>query len=313
MYFFGSELGDSFPPYLAGLEWISALDKKILLSLFTMANDEKSEDFIPRGQDISYNYDLVFSGCSETTGEYLTDTPETYSGEDIWGSLVSEHFKVPALSFGFGAASPYEINKRLLSRFSKHGNPKTLLCLYPDLTRLNIPSDPTNLIDKRFSTSSNPEVYTQSCSQISAKGVTPNYSKKPHLKEDVIPEIVPLWLNLQSILTLEQYCLSNNIKFLYSTWSAQTDDIISSINTLSLAERGAKSYPGYLDDKLLEWKILEENGGCLLPEHNLKTTTNKKYYKFGKDGKHMGTHRHMHFADLFIEKLDSKLNFQFTV
>jgi hypothetical protein len=304
MYFFGSEPGDSFPPYLAGLEWISALDKKALLSLFTMANDEKSEDFIPRGQDISYNYDLVFSGCSETTGEYLTDTPEAYSGEDIWGFLVSKHFKMSALSFGLGAASAYEINRRLLSRFSKHGNPKTLLCLYPDLSRLNIPNDPTNLIDKRFSASSTPEVYSQACSQIGAKSVTPKYSKKPHMKEDVIPNIVPLWLNLQSILTLEQYCLSNNITFLYSTWSPQAEDVLFSINTLSFAETGIKSYPGYLNGKLLEWRILEKNDGCLLPEHNLKPTTNKKYYKFGKDGKHMGTHRHMHFADLFIKNLD---------
>jgi hypothetical protein len=307
MYYFGSDLSDSFPPYLAGLEWISALDKKALLSLFTMVDEEKSENFIPKGQDISYSYDLVFSGCSETTGEYLTDNPQAYSGEDIWGFLVSKHFKMSTLSFGLGAASVYEINKRLLSRFSKHGNPKTLLCLYPDLTRLNIPNDPSSLVDRKSSKSSGTQIYTQRSTQVSSGGnSTPNYSKKPHLKEDVIPEIVPLWLNLQSILTLEQYCFSNNITFLYSTWSPQTEDILSSINTLSLSENEAKSYPGYLNGKLLEWRILEENSGCLLPEHSLKTTTNKKYYRFGSDGLHMGTHRHMHFADLFIENLGKK-------
>jgi hypothetical protein len=307
MPYFGSNLSDGFPSYLAGLKWVSALDKNTLLSLFTSLDVEDPKNFIPRGQDMSYSYDLVFSGCSETTGEYLTDNPDTYGGKDIWGFLVSEHLKVSALSFGLGAASPYEINRRLLSRFTKYGNPKTLLCLYPDLTRLNIPNDPKNLIDKRFDESKSVEIYIQACAQINPVGSTPNYSKKPHLKEDVIPGIVPLWLNLQSILTLEQYCLSNNITFLYSTWSPQTDDIISSINTLSLAEHRVRSYPGYLDGNLLAWRVLEENGGCLLPEHIRRSITNEKYFSFGSDGLHMGLHRHMHFAELFIEKLQETL------
>jgi hypothetical protein len=305
MYYFGSDPSDSFPSYLAGLEWVSALDRETLLSLFTNLDNESPKNFIPRGQDMSHNYDLVFSGCSETTGEYLTDAPESYGGEDIWGFIVSKHLEISALNFGFGAASAYEINKRLFSRFSRHGNPKTLLCVYPDLTRLNIPNDPNNLVDKRFIGSKFPPIYSQACTQIGSSGATPNYSKKPHLKEDVIPGIVPLWLNLQSILTLEQYCRSNNVKFLYSTWSPQADDIISSINILSLAKHGVKSYAGYLDGKLLDWRILEENGGCVLPEHNLKTITNKKYFSFGSDGLHMGTHKHMHFAELFIDALQN--------
>jgi hypothetical protein len=309
MLHFGSDSIGSFPPYLTGLEWVSSLEKKTLLSLFTDLEDERAQDFIPRSQDLSYNYNLVFSGCSETTGDYLTSTPDKYDGKDIWGSLVSKHFKVPALSFGLGAASVYEINKRLMSRFRKHGNPKVLLCLYPDLARLNIPNDPEILVDSRFA-GNDTSIYRQTSTQIRSNKPKPIYSKKPHLKEDVIPEIVPMWLNLQSILTLEQYCTSNNITFLYSTWSPQAEDIISSLNSMSLEHYGIKAYPGYLAGGVLDLKKGEE---CPIVEHNLETMTSSKYYKFGIDGKHMGTHRHMHFADLFIEKLGSQPNFQFTV
>jgi hypothetical protein len=303
LYFFGSKPNKNFPLYLEGLEWISSLSGKDICKLFTNIGEfDDPQGFIPKGQDLNKRYSLIFSGCSESTGEYLTDAPDSYDGSDVWGFIASKKIKKPGLNLSQGGASAYEISRTLLKYIRANGNPDFLLCLYPDLNRLNIPNDPSVLVDSQYI--KNKKLYNQVSTVLQHPNNSPTYSKKPHRKEDVIPKIVPIWLNIQSILFLEQYCSANSIKFLYSSWSPQTTDILSSINTISMKEYEQKSFPGFLDSDPDGWAYLQNDSKCFDPSHNLDTEVSKKYFTLGKDGLHMGKHRNLHIADFFIKALN---------
>ena len=302
MDFFGPELKENFPPYLEGLEWMGQIHGDDFVSLFTHEELKDKRDLFPKNQNLNKSYDLIFSGCSETTSAYLSDDRDTYDGSEVWGAIVAKNLGVDSLNLGLGAAGAYEISRALISQFRKNGNPKTLLCLYPDLGRLNIPSDSNFLVDN---TSTKVGIrYSQISSQIPSSTYQPTYSKRPHLKEDIIPNLLPVWLNLQSILFLEQYCLSNNIKFFYSSWSSQASAILSLINNLSLDRYGHKSYPGYIDTDPDGWSLYKyDTPNCGVENHAQASVKSDKYFDIGSDGKHMGKHRHMHIADIFTKVL----------
>lgn len=285
------------------LNWIFDLKDLDLFDLFVVPNSNTSL-YIPKNQNISKKHSIIFSGCSETQGEYLTDNINEYSGEDIWGFKIAKYLNKSAVNLGIGGASVYEIVNNLIFNISKNNKPDYIFCLFPDLNRLSLPNDPNFLIDSKYlQTKKIVNRMSTPTGFFSKTGEMPKYSKAPHLKEDVIPPIVPVWLNLKSILFLEKFCDMLDITLRYTTWSDQTDILINFMNKkfFDLKDFTGPLYPNYVESQPgTRWSKNLCNG-----EHKAELDINMshKYYDVGSDGLHMGTHRHAHIAQDIINSL----------
>lgn len=287
--------------HFSGLEWLNSLEDSELLTLFSSSYEIDTVNMIPRNQNIKNHYEIIFSGCSETHGDYLTDDGENYDGKDIWGFLLSKYLKKSAINLGLGGSSIYEIIKNILKYIDINKKPEKIFCLFPDLNRLNTPNDPGVLINK------NKENYIGVYPLVSvatqATKFLPKFSKMPHIKEEVIPRIIPVWLNIQSILVLEKFCKICNIELYYSTWSLQTDRILQGITSLEHKNNIEPSFSGYISSDPDSWLYGKLHKVCSR-RHKVNLDIHHKYYDSGKDNLHMGAHEHAHMAEIFIEKLD---------
>lgn len=298
-YFSSTEFGRK------GLASIShvfdSTDEETLIKMFVGTEIPSDGNRVPRRQNFTVPHDLVFSGCSETTGEYLSSNPEKDSGENLWGCIVAKNLKLDFLNYGMGAGSPYSIVQKLLAHFAKVGNPKVLLCLFPDFFRLTMPQDPLLLIgDKESRTSSGVE-------QVQLMGFdpldSPKYSRKPHRKEDVIPPIVPFWYSIQSILVLEQYCTAAGITLRYGTWHSGSESFMDTMNSYMELSYGTKPYKNFIRVSKEEWYKDSSDVAC----HSELRQRHPKVFDKGSDGSHMGVHRHAHMAEFFIASLKADL------
>jgi hypothetical protein len=291
--------GETLHPHLRGLEWIDSLGQNVLLNLFTSNFIVTKDTYIPRGQDFTKQYPIIFGGCSETHGSYLSDNDNNYSGRDIWGFLLAKYLNKPAVNLGSGGKSAQDIVRVILNYISLESKPEYIFCLFPDLNRLNMPNDPNILIDKFFDRDG--DIYNNLSTSIPDPKIIPNYTKKPHLKEDVIPRIVPVWSNLQSILLLEKLSSLAGIKLKYSTWSEQTHSIITGITEFERALGKPSSYPNYVSTDPVTW-LTDKQEKCD-GNHIVDIDTGHKYFHIGSDALHMGAHRHAHIADELIKNL----------
>lgn len=283
-------------PHLSDLLWLNSVPTLEYLTTFGKNKTIYTEEYIPRGQDFTKKYELIFSGCSETNGDYLSHDEITRdNGKNIWGTKVANYLGLDFLNMGRGGSSVWQIVSSLLSQFERGGDPKIVLCLLPNLTRLIMPNDPKNLVSKYGK-----NLYLIEDIDYQPDKNRPNFSKKPHKKEEIIPSIIPVWMNLQALLFLEQYCRSNKITLMYSTWSEQTAAILSSIISSEQEASLSVSYPNYIDTDPRGWA--KEEYFNLFCHKNIE----KKFpdlFKYGTDGEHMGIHRHQHIADIFIQNL----------
>lgn len=285
---------------LSGLEWLNTLNDGDLLMLFSETNKINLQHHIPRGQDIDGKYEIVFSGCSETHGDYLTDNPDAYDGKDIWGFLLAKYLGKSSINLGSGGMSAYEIVRNIFKFINEKNKPEQIFCLFPDLNRLNIPSDPTVLVDQRYQ--AHHGAYSTVAASLKATSHLPTFSKRPHIKEEVIPRVVPVILNLHSILALQKFCRLSNIELHYSTWSEQTDRILSGIQDLELRNGLEPSFRNYVSSDLKKWLTTDFNETCD-EIHRVDLDLNHKYYDIGKDRFHIGAHRHAHVAEVFLDNL----------
>jgi hypothetical protein len=275
-------------------------------SLLTSMVIYKSGSFRPLEQNFNKQYDFVFAGCSQTHGDHISPplAPEG-SHENIWGFLVAKYFNLETINLGMGADSCYNIVKRLMHHFSLVGNPKTLAVLFPDLYRLTLPIDEDVLIGKRPS-GINELIESVFLSEENSTEISkPKYSKIPYYKEEVISNLTPLWLNIQSILILEQYCKSSGIKLIYGSWYPDTELIINKIKIGYLKNYGLKIFQSYVDLDALSW---EKSGYLSFDCHEDLLNQNTKIFNLGSDGQHMGTHRHKHISEIFIKELENDIN-----
>lgn len=285
--------------YNHGLEWLNSLEDEDILYLFGRKS-EIGYPYIPKEQKIYQRHDIIFSGCSETHGDYLSDFRANYSGEDIWGFKVAKYLNKSAVNLGIGGLSIYDIVKNIISVVDKSNKPSYIFCLFPDLNRLTMPNDPRHLIDRIYKRDK--VIHSTLATPIGIDHVEPKYSKKPYLKEEVIPKIVPVWMNLRSIQILEKFCSLADITLRYTTWSEQTHGIIESAINLENSHNIETSYPSYINSEAISWGKGPKEFKCS-GNHLVDVDKNYKYFDMGRDNKHMGTHRHAHIAEKIIESL----------
>lgn len=245
----------------------------------------------PIDQEFKQNQDMIFAGCSQTHGDHICP-PLAINGshEQIWGFLVAKELNLDSINLGVGADSIYRIVQRLIAHFKVYGNPKMLLCLFPDPYRFFSPIDKDNLIGKRpYGTFSFLEATFHGDRDVNE---LPKFSKKPYNKEDVIPKIIPIFFNIQSIHMIEQYCKSSGIKFLWGSWDKDTNIIVKQVKV-----NDTNVFNNFidLDEDAIDWNTID----C----HKQIYDKYPSLYSMGIDNQHMGMHRHAHIAEKLIKEI----------
>lgn len=298
-------------------------------------------DYGFRSKQFTSNEDVIIAGCSHTYG---IGVPESMT----WGSSVASYLNLSYSNLGVPGGSVTTIVNNLFSYFKKYNNPKIILCVFPNFQRLLLPVDIDILISKntkKYVNYKNKKMNNivlnkriLDHSYYDNRQISSKYSKAPHDVEDVMPEIVPYWMALQSIHILEQYCDAANIKLLWSVWDWQT------YNTLKLIKNTYPEYFKYMIDiKMDHWvasvqknvtdakpipieeirkdryhqSSIKKNDICIEDKdlycekviecHKDIENQNPAIFNLGADFAHWGTHRHAHVAEIFKEELSKIL------
>lgn len=263
------------------------------LNAFYSLEDEKSDSgyYRPQSQDLNKNYELIFSGCSQTTSEFICP-PFYLSGDhnNIWGFQVANYFKKDALNLGTSGYGISQIVRRIFHQIFKNGNPKAILILFPDYGRLAMPHT-KNL--KGMNSNNKDFIQTY---YLSGVQIEKTIDKSPYLVENIVDSTVPLFYNLQSVLLLEKYCIKNNIYFKYSSWHGATNILFE------LLKENTNDYQNYIDIDSNVW--LDSSEDSLFNECHLDIKEKAgSVFDIASDGIHMGVHRNCHIAEEFIERM----------
>ena len=276
-----------------------------------------SEGF--RSDEFESNPDILFSGCSCTLGAGITL-------EHLWTKKVSDYFNVKHQNLGVPGSSTMLIVSNLFEYFRRYGNPKILVCLFPDPYRTfriknyqygysKYDNAKNYILSQGQDYIADKNSYYENIQKLHIEMDGPKILKLPTQIEDIIQPDTSYYLSMMSINILEQYCLSNNIKFIWSTWQG------FHMNSLKIVKkRNPERFPGLIDLNCDRWHVDFDN---MIEFHYDSGQANRNEIKchrdlfeldqelfhigfdkhYGAQGAHWGTHRHRHIADKFIEAI----------
>jgi hypothetical protein len=283
-----------------------------------------------RGKEFEPEEDLVIAGCSQTFGMGLE---ENY----IWGNVVANSLGYKASNISMPGASTESIINNIYAYFKEYGHPKMLLALFPDMYRFQIPTN------RKYITSSSiknegPEPYEQPYMTYlyldkQEQSKKPKYQKIPFDLEEIITPEIAFFYNMKSIIILNQYCNALGIKFYWASWRPELDIAITKIKSDS------KDYENYVSLDIFNWytkhsfeedpfgveKNLieseyyhkdyaldcyncynEQECDMIVNCHEELFESNKNLFHHGNDRAHIGSHKHQHIAEKFIERIKNE-------
>jgi hypothetical protein len=234
--------------------------------------------------------DMLISGCSVTFGEGI---PEQWR----WGDVLADKLGIKSkANIGHRGGSIYSTILYSMAYIKKYGKPKYIFCMFPDLSRYNIP-----IVDTIASSYASPsEVKTHgTIVNIPIKNLydsfeTPKYMKIPYNLSDIFPVDVGVYQGTMQIQMFSMYCKAEGIKFLWSTWDKHFNSAIHPFKN---------EYPEYVD---YINDYVPEKTDC---HQDLLDTYGLNFYR-GLDnldkeiGYHQGIHDHVHMAESFYKALN---------
>jgi hypothetical protein len=242
-----------------------------------------------RSKEFIKNDEFVVAGCSYTYG---MGVPEEY----IWGNVVAKKFNVVPTNLGVSGGSVTQIIDNIFAYFYHYGNPKILLCLFPDFDRLMFPNNDYLLTSKNKMDRGTPTVYLHQ-TPINKKR---EYSRRPYYAEEVIGSDFAYYLSVKAIQYLIQYCKSSNIKLLWSTWQPHTTSML-----LDMINNKGLNYDNFIPVDFIDNFAGYKDPDC--KKHDYLKEENAKIFEKGGDYEnddtphHFGTHQHAHIAESFIK------------
>lgn len=282
-----------------------------------------------RSPEFIKNVDLLVGGCSFTYG---MGVPEN----GVWGSVIADRLGMTYNNISQNAASIPWIVQQLFGYFNQYGNPKTLICLFPTLTRTLFPSNPDILIsdygyieESTVSLSGDKSIYNTELSNLAIASERPKYSKRPHNLEDVVSLDFIVQIAMSNIRMLEQYCKSSGIQFLWGSWSESFCSMMEKPggllelyefdNYVSMEYELWKDKPDQMASDVFyvspeSRKICNDthnktNCDCHISCHQEYLDKYPKSFYRGTDildkHPHFGVHRHIHFAEAFMKRLSN--------
>ena len=266
-------------------------------------------------QNLDRHYDTIFSGCSETYGDFIAGKP-FIDGQHvdldpakpyIWGTIVSEVFGYNYANLAMGGASAISILDDYLYQVKNYGAPKNFFVLYPRIdSRMPFFEDPGYLInlEEPNSTAERDEVFN--AVNIGAFEADHKISKRPHLIQEVMSQPYVTYLNLQAILQAEILCKITKTNFMYSSWSLETTSIIEASNEAAEILGSPAPFENYIKiDYHMVGTDYERGAESISWGCHQELQDHRNFY-MGEGGSHMGVHSHRHVADNFIEKLTKR-------
>lgn len=266
--------------------------------IFTLNQAMHNTRYKPGYQEFNKQYEFVFSGCSETQGEYIGLLKDRSDHENIWGFQIARKYNKDSLNLALQGWSIEAIVKGVMHHVRKNGNPKVLLLLLPDLGRLDFIINDKIKSDKRGDNSLE-NVIQQYLLEPFMDEDFKKITQSPHDYVDVIPYTQAMYRNLQSILMLDTYCKSHGIFFKYSSWNLTANFILK-----TLKDSGLEEYQNYVEGDFFKWARDCEQSLDLKCHSDLKKENMSELWDSGFDDKHMGIHRHIHIAERFIEEIE---------
>ncbi len=278
--------------------------------LVDVNNHYKTNSLGYRSREFSQT-DVIFSGCSFTFG----------IGTDIdanWSSIVGKYLNLDYINLGRMGASTMENILGIFSYCKKYGNPKYIFCLLPNFERIVLQSTYGFSGGRHFIKSNDLSMGTYTPIQLhfdydryAGHNDRPKFLKMPYAFEDIVSLDIAYWLNIRLIEILEQYCNSNNINLLWSTWDEHGTELLENIRYTDNS-----IFNNYIKSDVLNWQLNEEVDGEVYVENNiiqechqdvknkyLSTFYSATDIEYGKDRRHPGAHKQQHYAEIFINKL----------
>lgn len=174
------------------------------------------------------------------------------------------------------------------------GNPKIILCVFPNFERSRM------FIDNKTTRSKNEwekeaqplDIHTDDPQH------RPTFLKLPVDKDELISEQQAFYYNTLFIFMLEQYCRSNNIKLIWSTWADHDNFDLMFKETYEYYESGTK-------------KLFMQNVYACKDHEDLKKE-NPNIFNQAADthngNPHPGVHWHQHVTEFFVNKIKKELS-----
>jgi hypothetical protein len=251
-----------------------------------------------RSPDFIKNVDYLFSGCSVTFG---TGLPL----EKIWPEIVAKSLKT---SYGNISRSGDSITGQVYKIFkyiNEFGNPKNIVALFPDFNRFLMFNNQELMLSKNFY---GKDLVNTKLKDLYLENISPAenqsriaYFKRPLIAQEVITSEISNIYSSNSIHVLSEYCKSNNINFVWSTWDQSTENLINAVGN---------PYSNFISMETNNWKYDLDLNKDVYTEACHKEYEDNIFFHNGSDLEHgiehahFGSHRHMHFAEKFLNHIN---------
>ena len=187
-----------------------------------------------RSKEFDGSAEILTLGCSFTYGLGLPK-------EMMWAEILSDKLDKSIANLSQPGDSAEGQVRKAFSYFKKYNNPKIIIGLFP-LYRMELPvvKDKLSLnLEKRNKSNINSidkksrlDIHEENSYEEFKKGylahkikhfmfydtIFEKYARAPYAPDRILPKEVSVFYTHSHINMLEQYCKSNNIKFIWSVW-----------------------------------------------------------------------------------------------
>lgn len=254
-----------------------------------------------RDADWNDKAEILAIGCSNTYGYGV-------SVDGRWTNLLAKSINKNIRNLSFPGAPITDLINKSFQYFKMFGNPEIMLCLLPDPFRIKLPfkknlNKGTFINNKTFDRDLfvGDVYFNHEPEKILSRM---QYFKMPYDYGQILPLELPLLFSMQSIHILEQYCKSNNIKLIWSSWHRPTVEVLNNSEE-KIFDTFFANKDVFIDHNY-EDGLEIFNTNC----HEEYRDMYSKYFDMGcdiEDGvnfAHPGVHKHLHIAEAFYKEIN---------
>jgi hypothetical protein len=222
-----------------------------------------------RTKNFKNNEDLLALGCSQTFGWGVNI-------DQTWPEIFAKNNNISVTNISLPGDSAQGQVTKAFEYFKRYGNPKIVIGVFPAY-RIEFP------IVEKFWSHGDENTSTTKVAMIDVNENFEKISKAPYKIEDIMLKEMATFYTHTFINILEQYCISNNIKFLYNIWHKEYNEY----PLKDIMMRHSKSY--------FPIEIVRKN--CHIE------FSDKKYFNCAADYEnkdrpgHWSYHDHIHISD----------------
>lgn len=266
--------------------------------------------------------EILASGCSFTFGQGVQSDANWPSQLSELSGMKHHNLGIPGTGVGLQVGN-------IFSYIYQYGNPKIIVCLFPEFDRMRMVSDRNFLIPSNDETH---KAYLNGENDIIDYSYTyagiydrKKISKIPHRAEDIIPQEHAINISINYIKMLEMYCNSNGIIFLWSTWfPEQYNYIVNNIDSMSFKNFIEVDVKKWHSDTVDDYRDLfhlegeDSRRDCNTKSqctaytdcHSELRSIYGNEFDYSSDidpcapSHHWGAHRHRHIAENFLKGIN---------